>query len=360
MVGMARRSCSSRAVSGKYDECVMDVVQRPEAEAAATTRHLALLPGLGLAAGITILAYLIRSLTGLALISPLVIGVFMGMAAHAVFKVPSAAKPGLRFAARPILRFAIVLLGLQVTFGQVAEVGVSGFAAVAATLLLIFVATRQLGAWMGVERRLSELIAAGTAVCGASAIVATNTVTRGSDEDVAYAMACVTLFGSIAMFVYPLLAPLTGFDAHQYGLWTGASVHEVAQVVAAAFQGGQEAGEVGTIAKLTRVMLLAPLVLTLAWGVRRRDGATEASAPVPWFVFAFLTVIGINSLGIVPPEMKAFAAPVTTFLLAMALSAIGLDSDLRKLRAKGLKPLALGGAATLIASGGAYALVSLT
>lgn len=337
----------------------MDVARKPGIEAPAASRLKTLAPGLALATGVTALAYLIRGVTGLTLVSPLVLGVFFGMAAHTVVTIPASAKPGLKFAARPILRFAIILLGLQVTFGQVAEVGAAGFAAVAATLFITFFATRWIGTLLGIDRHLSELIAAGTAICGASAIVATNTVTRGSDEDVAYAMACVTLFGSIAMFGYPLLMPLLHLDPHAYGLWTGASIHEVAQVVAAAFQGGQEAGEVGTIAKLTRVMLLAPLVLGLAWAARRRDAASQASAPVPWFVFAFIGVIGLNSLGILPSETKAIAAPITTFLLAVALSAIGLDSDLRKLKAKGLKPLVLGAIATVVAAGSAFALIAM-
>lgn len=340
----------------------MDVVQKPRIDAPEQASGLrTLAPGLALAVGVTVIAYLLRAATGLTMVSPLVLGVFMGMALRAVIPFPDTTKAGLKFAARPILRFAIILLGLQVTFGQVAGVGAEGFAAVAVTLIATFLVTRWLGVLMGVGRELSELIAAGTAICGASAIVATNTVTRGSDEDVAYAMACVTLFGSIAMFVYPLLLPLTGLDAHGYGLWAGASIHEVAQVVAASFQGGELAGEVGTIAKLTRVMLLAPLVLTLAWFATRRraDAASGASAPVPWFVFAFIAVIAVNSLGVLPAGTKDIAAPVTTFLLAVALSAIGLDSDLRKLRAKGLKPLALGGVATIFASGIALVLIAV-
>lgn len=358
-MGTARFACSFGSRLKTQDFVNMSVASKPVIDAPGTSRLKTLAPGLALAVGVTVLAYVVRGVTGMTLVSPLVLGVFFGMAAHALFKVPAMAKPGLKFASRPILRFAIILLGLQVTFGQVAEVGAAGFAIVAATLFITFFATRWIGAAIGVDRQLSELIAAGTAVCGASAIVATNTVTRGSDEDVAYAMACVTLFGSIAMFGYPFLMPLLHLDPHAYGLWTGASVHEVAQVVAAAFQGGQEAGEVGTIAKLTRVMLLAPLVLGLAWSMRSRDAASGASAPVPWFVFAFIGVIGLNSLGILPPETKAIAAPVTTFLLAVALSAIGLDSDLRKVKEKGLKPLALGAAATLVAAGSAFALISL-
>ncbi|TCT06116.1 YeiH family protein [Aquabacter spiritensis] len=319
-----------------------------------------LLPGLALAAGLAAVSYALRDLSGLAFVSPLVLGVFLGMAARAAVAMPAVARPGLKFAARPVLRFAIVLLGLQITFGKVAEVGIDGFAVAALALVLTFLFTLWLGAKLGVGRELTQLIAAGTSICGASAIVATNSVARGTDEDVAYAMACVTLFGSLAMFLYPLLPPLLGLDAHAYGLWTGASVHEVAQVVAAAFQGGQEAGEVGTITKLTRVMLLAPMLLALAWSARFAV-ATErrTGPPVPLFVVAFLLVIAANSLGLVPASVAAVGAVVTPFLLAMSLSAIGLESDVRRLSAMGLRPLALGAVATLFISGTALLLVAV-
>src|SRR5262249_55721968 len=128
-----------------------------------------------------------------------------------------------------------------------------------------------LGRQLSVDRKLTELIAAGTSICGASAVVATNTVTRASDEDVAYAVACVTVFGSASMLLYPVTAGLLQLTPHAFGLWAGASIHEIAQVVAAAFQNGVDAGNYGTIAKLSRVMLLAPLVLALGclsakWG----------------------------------------------------------------------------------------------
>ena len=115
------------------------------------------------------------------------------------------------------------------------------------------------------------MIAAGTSICGASAVIATNTVTNGDDEDVAYAVACVTIFGSVAMFAYPLLPTLLHLDPHAFGLWSGASIHEIAQVVAATFQDGKRAGEFGTIAKLSRVMLLAPVVIVLGWLASRKQ-----------------------------------------------------------------------------------------
>jgi uncharacterized integral membrane protein (TIGR00698 family) len=193
-------------------------------------------------------------------------------------------------------------------------------------------------------------------------VIATNTVTRAPDEDVAYAVASVTVFGSLSMFLYPALPGLLHLDAHHFGLWSGASIHEIAQVVAATFQDGREAGEFGTIAKLSRVMLLAPLVLGLGVLATRRtsaDGPVRARAPIPWFVFGFIALIAVNSLGVVPMEAKHLLVPATTFLLTVALGAMGLETDIRKLRARGLRPLALGAASWLFISGFSLALIEL-
>ncbi len=183
-------------------------------------------------------------------------------------------------------------------------------AVIAATLAATFVVTTLLGRLLGVEAKLTQLIAAGTSICGASAVIATNSVTEGSDEDVAYAVACVTVFGSLSMFLYPVLPALLHLDPHRYGLWAGASIHEIAQVVAATFQNGREAGDFGTIAKLSRVALLAPMVILLGLVAARRrpQGARPAGGiPVPWFVLGFLALIGVNSVGLVSGRGEAAA-----------------------------------------------------
>ena len=154
-----------------------------------------------------------------------------------------------------------MLLGLQLTLGQVLAVGGAGLGGGRGEPRGDLRLTLWLGRRLGVDRKLAELIAAGTSICGASAVIAANTVTEGSDEDVAYAVACVTVFGSLAMLLYPALPGLLHLDPRAFGLWAGASIHEIAQVVAAAFQDGKEAGEFATIAKLSRVMLLAPVVM---------------------------------------------------------------------------------------------------
>ncbi|WGD28526.1 YeiH family protein [Ancylobacter sp. WKF20] len=305
------------------------------------------LPGLVLTAAIAAAAFGLRQVPGLQLFSPLILAILLGMALHNLVGTPVLAKPGVTFTLRRILRAAIVLLGLQLTAAQIVEVGLAGVAVIALTLVATFLFTVRLGRLLGVDAPLAQLIAAGTSICGASAVIATNTVTRAPDEDVAYAVACVTVFGSIAMFLYPLLPGLLHLTPRAYGLWAGASIHEVAQVVAAAYQDGQAAGEFGTIAKLTRVMMLAPVVLTLGFLASRRAGAgTEAARPpVPWFVLGFIAMIAFNSVVAVPAEMKTALVGLTTFLLSMALAAMGLETDIARLRAKGLRPLLLGLAA---------------
>jgi uncharacterized integral membrane protein (TIGR00698 family) len=197
--------------------------------------------------------------------------------------------------------------------------------------------------------------------------MATNTVTDAHDEDVAYAVACVTIFGSVAMFIYPLLPGLLHLDPHAFGLWTGASIHEIAQVVAAAFQDGQKAGEFGTIAKLSRVMLLAPIVIAMGLAAARdvkktKSDTTPSSArpPMPWFVLGFVALVGVNSMVTIPGDAKAWIVAATTFLLSVALAAMGLETDISKLAAKGFRPALLGAFAFLFIAGFSLALIKLT
>lgn len=336
---------------------VPDAASAPPITDAPANAFTRVLPGLLLVTAITAAAYLLRMLPGLRLFSPMILAILIGTGFHNTVSTPRRAKAGVQFAMRRLLRIAIVLLGVQLTFAQVAQVGGRGMAIIASTLVCTFLFTRWLGAQLGVERKLAELIAAGTSICGASAVIATNTVTQGSDEDVAYAVACVTVFGSLAMFLLPVLPGVLHLDAHAYGLWTGASIHEIAQVVAAAFQNGQQAGEFGTVAKLSRVILLAPMVLLLGWAARRFPAAdadpdgVRAAVPVPWFVLGFVALVAFNSLVTVPTAPKHIVVLTTTVLLTMALAAMGLETDVRKLKAKGLRPFALGACAWVFIAG---------
>jgi uncharacterized integral membrane protein (TIGR00698 family) len=328
-------------------------------------RRFSRLPGLLLASAVAATAFAARLLPGMTTFSPMILSIVIGIAYHNIVGTAAWAKAGVTFSLRRVLRIAIILLGLQLTSSQVIEIGGRGLGIIAATLLATFAFTVWMGKLLGVEPKLAQLIAAGTSICGASAVIATNTVTDAHDEDVAYAVACVTVFGSVAMFTYPLIPHLLHLDPHAFGLWAGASIHEIAQVVAVAFQDGQKSGEFGTIAKLSRVMLLAPMVIAIGL-IAARDakhrtdaGTLSARPPMPWFVLGFVALVGVNSLVTIPAGAKAWIIPATTFLLSVALAAMGLETDIGKLTAKGFRPALLGAFAFLFIAGFSLALIKL-
>jgi uncharacterized integral membrane protein (TIGR00698 family) len=312
-----------------------------------------ILPGLGVAVTLAAAATALHQTPGLSIFSPMILALTLGaLWRNLIWAPPRVLRIGVAFAMRGVLRLAVVLLGLQLTFEQMREVGPYGLGAIAATLVATFLFTVWLGERLGVERKLAELIAAGSSICGASAVMAANMATGAKEEDAAYAVACVTIFGTLAMFVYPLLPGFLGLDARAYGLWAGASIHEVAQVVAAAFQHSREAGEFGAVAKLSRVLMLAPVVMALgavaARRLRREGGAEQsARAPAPLFVVGFVVMVGINSVLAIPAGAKTPLVALTTFLLTTALAAMGLETDFAQLRTKGVRPFALGFASSL-------------
>jgi uncharacterized integral membrane protein (TIGR00698 family) len=333
----------------------------------ASGNHL--LPGLFLTFTIAAAAFEVRNLSGIAALSPLVIAIVLGMILHNTVGTPAAFKSGVTFGMRRILRLSIILLGLQLSLSQVVSVGILGLTIIALTLAGTFVFTVWLGNRLGIDHKLAQLIAAGTSICGASAVIAANTVTRASDEDVAYAVASVTVFGSAAILLYPALAVFLQLTPHAFGLWAGASIHEIAQVVAAAFQNGTEAGNFATIAKLSRVMLLAPMILVLGHFIAKDrraidagsvEPATQKAVPKPWFVAGFVAMMLFYSLDLIPMVEKAYLIQATAFLLTVALAAMGLETDVRKLRAKGWRPLLVGAGSWLFISAFSLVLIEIT
>jgi len=306
-------------------------------------------PGLLVCLGIAVVSLLLRDLTGIAALNAVVVALVLGVGLGAIIGLPASLKPGIGFAVRPLLRAAIVLLGLQVTLGMLWALGPGAlalaFLVVAATLPF----TVWLGQVMGVDRGLSMLIGTGTAICGASAIVAANQVVRGRDEDVTYSLAVITLCGTVALVAFPYLGELMGLSARIYGLWAGAAIHEVVQAVGAAAAGGEEASQSGTVMKLARVFLLAPAVLALGWWVARgaASGTAAVKAPVPWFAFGFLGLVVLGSTGLVPDVAVDASRFLVPLMLAASVAALGLQTDLRALKARGAAPLLLGVASTL-------------
>jgi len=315
----------------------------------AFDRIRSLAPGLALAFVIAGVSILIRNATGIGALNPVVVALVLGIAAGAGLGPRPLLKPGIAYAVRPVLRAAIVLLGLQVTLGQLWSLGPAALALAVVVVALTLPFTIWLGSVLGVDRALSQLVGTGTAICGASAIVAANQVARGKDEDVTYALAVITLCGTASLIVFPFLAGPLGLDPRAYGLWSGAAIHEVVQAVGAAAAGGPEASQSGTVMKLARVFLLAPAVLALGWWVARSSGGEAAGvkAPVPWFAFGFLGLVVLGSTGLVPSFAVDASRFIVPLMLAASVAALGLSTDLKALRARGAAPLLLGVASTL-------------
>ena len=312
----------------------------------------AVVPGLVLCLVIAQASVMLKNATGLNALNPVVVALVVGIALRSAFGLPAVLRPGASFAVRPLLRAAIVLLGLQVTLGQLASIGVGALALAFCSVALTVPFTIWLGRQLRVDPALSQLIGTGTGICGASAIVAANQVSRGSQEDVAYALAVITLCGTAALLIYPAIGPLLGLDGRAFGLWAGSSIHEVVQAVGAAAAGGPVAVEVGTITKLARVVLLAPAILALGAWVRYSSPDHAASgpskAPMPWFAFGFLLMVGVASTHLVPAMLNDLSKTIVVpLMLAASVAALGLNTNLAALRAKGLRPLLLGIGATL-------------
>jgi uncharacterized integral membrane protein (TIGR00698 family) len=311
------------------------------------THYVTLVPGLVLCFVLAMVAIRIQAATGIKALNPVVLALVFGIALRSAIGMPASLRPGAAFAVRPVLRAAIVLLGLQVTVAQLLSIGAGALALAAASVALTVPFTICLGHRLGVDGKLSQLLGTGTGICGASAIVAANQVAGAKQEDVTYALAVITLCGTAALVIYPALAPLLGLDARAYGLWAGSSIHEVVQAVGAAAAGGPEATEIGTITKLARVVLLAPAVLVLGMWVRRGTSGGGVKAPVPWFAFGFLVMVAIASTGLLPPSVPNASKVAVPLMLSASVAALGLNTDLRALRARGIRPMLLGVCATL-------------
>jgi uncharacterized integral membrane protein (TIGR00698 family) len=324
-----------------------DFIRREARHALTLVAVFKLLPGIALAAALAWLARWLHDVPSISRISALMLAIILGMAIRNTTGVPAAMQEGIRFSMRRLLRLAIILLGFQISMSQIWQVGGPGFLIVLVTLVCTFLFTIWLGRRLGVDPKVTELIAAGTSICGASAVVATNTVTEGTDEDVTYSIAIITVLGTVSILLYPLASAAMGMPAAAYGLWTGASIHEIAQVIAAAFQGGSVSAQYGAISKLSRVVLLAPVVFTLGYLAMRRRSAegNHAKVPTPWFLVGFLVMIAVNSLGLVNKEWTARLVTANQFLLAVALAAMGLETSVSKLRKAGVRPFLLGSGA---------------
>jgi uncharacterized integral membrane protein (TIGR00698 family) len=284
-------------------------------------------------------------------VSPLVAALVLGVLIGNMISIPEIFVPGQKFAAKKVLRFGIVLLGTQLALKQVVDLGGRELIVVVGVVALTFLGTLWLGPRLGVSKSLSLLIATGFSICGASAVAAMEGVVEADEEEVTYAIALVTLCGSLAIVLLPLLRNVLGLsDPQLFGSWVGASVHDVAQVIATSSTGGDSAVQAATVVKLSRVVLLAPLVACVSIWVRRSSSGLIAKTKktdkklvsvVPLFVVGFLVMIAVRTTGVIPNNWLSKLKTIEQVCLASALVGLGSDVRITKLIKVGGRPLLL-------------------
>jgi uncharacterized integral membrane protein (TIGR00698 family) len=288
-------------------------------------------------------------------LSASIIAIAAAVVARNLFPIPVSVLAGCKHIVRNVIPIAIVVTGAGMDLVRVSSVGAEALAIIFASMAITGVSAVWLGRVLGLSRRTSALIGAGTAVCGTSAIIAAAPLINAEDEDLTLSVGAVSLLGLILMFLLPLGGGLARLTQQQFGVWAGTSIHAVPQVVAAGFTYGDEAGALATLVKLARVALLAPFLLCLTVFVGRQDGSRlDYRKLVPTFIWGFLILAALRTLGLLPAltwERLAARIPISeaaNWLLTLAMAAIGLEVNLRLLARTGGRALLACASATLI------------
>lgn len=325
----------------------------------------AALPGVLLAAVIAALALLVNYFYPP--LSPVVIGIILGLLINNSMTTPSACKAGVDYCSKKLLKLGIILLGIRLSFFEILNLGTMSLVIILSCVVLALTIVIGLSKTLKVPPRLATLIAIGTAICGNSAIVASSPVIRAKKEEVAFAVATITLFGLSAILVYPLIGSLLGLTPLAFGTWAGTAINDTGQVIAAGFQYGESAGEAATVVKLTRNLFIAPVVVLFSFLTARQETGSKAHSPgrvnvfkiFPWFVLGFLLMALIRTAGFLPGNIIEQVSFAADYLLVMALAGIGLTIEIGSMRGLGLKAFFTGLLAALIMGGVSLLLVLL-
>jgi uncharacterized integral membrane protein (TIGR00698 family) len=259
---------------------------------------------------------------------------------------------GVKFTSKKLLQYSIILLGFEMNFFNIINVGAMSLAVMAFTFTAVFVTAFLVGKLLKVSGNATTLIGVGTSICGGSAIAAVAPIIRAEDEDVTRAISTVFLFNIIAVFIFPALGRLLGMDDANFGIWAGTAINDTSSVVAAGTAWSNVAGNdtalnVATIVKLTRTLMIVPITLILAVYTARKlkntEGASFSFVKVfPWFVLFFMAAAIVNTFLNIPAQVSSFLFQIGKFVIIMAMAAIGLNTNLKTLFSNGIKPIALG------------------
>jgi uncharacterized integral membrane protein (TIGR00698 family) len=275
-----------------------------------------------------------------------VFAIVIGAVIATAWRIPEAFRPGIAWCSKSLLQWSIVLLGASLSLAEIAAGGASTLPLMLITFGVVLVLAWFAGRALGLDADLRRLLGVGTAICGGSAIAAVSSVIEADQADIAYALGAVFLFNVIAVVVFPLLGHAMHLSQHAFGVWAGTAINDTSSVVAASLSYGRSAGSTGVIVKLTRTLLIIPLVLYYAWRRARVLRAEGKSVPwraiLPWFVLWFVVAAALNSLGLIPAPMQAPVHQLALFTIVVALAGVGLGTDVARIRSAGLRPLALG------------------
>ena len=296
-------------------------------------------------------------------LSPMIVGIVLGMlyANSLRNNLPDTWVPGIQFCSKRVLRLGIILYGFRLTFQNVLDVGLPAIIIDAIVMTVTILGGMLIGRLLKVDRGITLLTSVGSAICGAAAVLGTESAIRVKPYKTAVAVSTVVIFGTLAMFVYPILYQSGVFDLtpKEMGVFAGSTIHEVAHVVGAGNAMGKDVSDSAIIVKMIRVMMLVPVLLIISYSVMRAalkngDASGRGNIQLPWFAILFLVVIGFNSFDLLPAGLVDFINTFDTFLLTMAMTALGAETSIDKFKKAGFKPFLLAFILFLWLVGGGY------
>lgn len=312
--------------------------------------------GLLLTFFIAMIAKGITSIPYVSLLGPLVVAIIIGIIWGSVRPVNQEWESGIQFSSKVLLRVGIILLGMRLNISDMIEAGWSAFLLALLSVIIGIVAVYGFATWLKVPQTMRLLLACGTGICGAAAIVAVSTQVKAKPDDTAVSVAMIAIIGTLFTVMYSIMYPFLAVSGEVYGLFAGSTLHEIAHVVAAGDVGGQKALDMALVVKLTRVLLLVVVVMVIGYYVSRQQQLSNGKIsikklPIPWFIFGFLAVSGIYSTGIVPESVATFFVTIAYLLMAMAMAGLGLNVKFDAFKRAGFKPFiaTIGGSTILVA-----------
>lgn len=315
---------------------------------------LKFLSGIVVSVAVAAVACFIENLLPIHLIGGAVIAMFIGMLVNHFIGKNGFLAPGIKFTSKKILKFAIILLGLSLNINTILHVGKLSLVVMVFTLATCFGGGYFIGKALRLNWKLSNLISAGTGICGGSAIAAIAPTIDAEDSDVAYAMSATFLFDMAMIVLFPIMGRAIGMNAEAFGIWAGTAVNDTSSVVATGYAFSEAAGDFATMVKLTRTLSIIPTVLTFAiiqMNIKRKEAikvgksakeiktSFSFSKIFPWFILGFLAMSIVASIFTIPAEIVSTTKSASKFLMVCALAAIGLNTSFKDMKKSGIKPM---------------------